>query len=227
MSSRASKRVSNTGAKRAWEFLKRNLDYIVDWWTLAAGRPPAQGEPFPVHRRTAADEAAAGWGLLAWEDPLAEHGPASPFWTVAPTLEALPSRGNRFFLELLETPGVRLSGVLIDPGPMIVKVEKGDAAVQLLIADGSSFDAGGAYSLSLPGALGMDVRLRRAADLWPLGASKAKSRARGYRTGSSCLRWTGRGRAGRSARSAWRFGRNRVFRGSGRTANCARWRGGE
>ena len=183
MSSRASKRVSNTGAKRAWDFLKRNLDYIVDWWTLAAGRPPAQGRPFPMHRRTAADEAAAGWGF--WPGRSAGGARASsPFWTVAPTLEALPSRGNRFFLELLETPGVRLSGVLIDPGPMIVKVEKGDAAVQLLIADGSSFDAGGAYSLSLPGALGMDVRLRRAADLWPLGASKAKSRARGYRTGS-------------------------------------------
>lgn len=214
--------LSNTGAKRAWDFLQRNPAYIVDWWKTAAGIPPAQGEPFPVHRRTAVDEAAARWGLLAWEDPLAERGPASPFWTVAPTLELVPSRGNRFFLELLDEPEVRLSAVSIEPGPVIVKVEKGDAATQLLIEDGSCFDAGGAYALTLRGPLRLPVRLRRAADLWPLEAPKANSRVRGWRTGSSCLRWTGRRRTGTIARSRRRSGRRRRSRGAGTTIVCAR-----
>ncbi len=214
--------LSNTGAGRAWDFLQRNPVYIVEWWKTAAGIPPAQGEPFPVHRRTAVDEAAARWGLLAWEDPLAERGPASPFWTVAPTLELVPSRGNRFFLELLDEPGVRLSAVSIEPGPVIVKVEKGDAAMQLLIADGSCFDAGGAYALVLRGPLRLPARLRRAADLWPLEGPKANSRARVCRTGSSCLRWTGSGRASSTARSRWRSGRRRRSRGVLRTTLCAR-----
>ena len=53
--------------------------------------------------------AAAGWGLLAWEDPLAATGPASPFWAEASMLEAEPvGRG---------APGLLLgAGDGFDPG---------------------------------------------------------------------------------------------------------------
>lgn len=232
----------NTGGGRAWQFLKRNPRFIVEWWMVAAGTgerpgtgkdpgaPPAPGAPFPVRRRTPADEAAAAWGLLAWEDPLREDGPASPFWLDAPTPEAVPSRGNAVFRELLETPGVRLSGVRIDSGPLILKVERGDAALQLLIRDPEALDIGGGFSILVPVPESLDLRvpLRGAADLWPLGGAGAGRGACGCRTGSFCSRSTCTRRAGVRARSAWRFaaGTGRSGREPGPTASCARSRGG-
>ena len=60
--------MSNTGGKRAWEFLRRNPGYIE-----AESRAPqaaAEAAPFPMRAQTGADLEAAAWGLLAWEDPL-------------------------------------------------------------------------------------------------------------------------------------------------------------
>ena len=36
-----------TGGGRAWQFLKKNPQYIVDWWMWAAGTPLPQGDPVP------------------------------------------------------------------------------------------------------------------------------------------------------------------------------------
>ena len=130
-----------TEGGRAWQFLMRNPDYIVDWWIWAAGTPPPQGDPFPIRRQTREEEAAAAkWGILAWEDPLAGDGALSPFWQAAPTLEAVPVPGNPIFAELLETPGARLSGVRMSDGATVLKAEEGNASVQLRIADRDSFD---------------------------------------------------------------------------------------
>ena len=71
--------MSNTGGKRAWEFLKRNPGYEEAAAEAAAGaaRAPAEPAPFPMRVQTDADLAASAWGLLAWEDPLADGGLAS------------------------------------------------------------------------------------------------------------------------------------------------------
>lgn len=84
------KAISNTGGARAWRFLKRNPRYIVEWWMSAAGARPPPEKPFPIRTQTQEDLKAARWGLLAWEDPLEENGPASPFWRDAPALNAIP-----------------------------------------------------------------------------------------------------------------------------------------
>ena len=80
---------------------------------------------------------------MAWEDVLDETQPASPFWTVAPTMRGVPVPGAPPLTELLEGPEVRLSGLRLESGPVIVRIAQGDAAVHVRIEDGAAFDPGG------------------------------------------------------------------------------------
>lgn len=179
--------MKNTGSKPAWRFLRMNPDFIGNWRKVAPGMPPAEGDPFPIRTQTAADLKAAPWGLLAWEDPLSEDDPVSPFWSVAPTLEAVAMPGAPFFLELLETPGVRLSGLrMASGGAMVLKIEQGEAAVQLRIANADAFDIDGGVALLTRVGSKTQASLRRAADLWPVGAAKAKRPVSGCLNGSFC-----------------------------------------
>ena len=174
--------MSDTEAARAWEYLRRNPAYIEAWRTAQpAAEEPA---PFPLRAQTAADREAAAWGLLAWEDP--DDGPASPFWADAPMLEAVPSPEAPALAELLTEPEVRLSGLRLAGGAAILKVEHGESAVQIRIADGAAFDPSGGIALRLPTALDLRVRLRRTGELWPIGGAEIKKEdaARGSRTPS-------------------------------------------
>ena len=103
----------NTGAARAWRFLRRNPRYIADWRTLRDTPPaPLEAARFPVRVQTPADHAAAAWGLLAWEDPLDPNGPRSPFWADAPMPEGVPaSQGAPALTALLRKSGARPSGL--------------------------------------------------------------------------------------------------------------------
>ncbi len=69
--------MNNTEASRAWEYLRRDPAHIEARRTAAE---PALEEsaPFPLRMQTPADREAAAWGLLAWENPDDETGPASP-----------------------------------------------------------------------------------------------------------------------------------------------------
>ena len=177
--------MSNTEASRAWEYLRRNLDYIEARRTAAepAAEEPA---PFPLRAQTASDREAVAWGLLAWEDPDDETGPASPFWADAPMLDAVPSPEAPSLAELLTEPEVRLSGLRLEDGAAIVKVERGQGSVQIRIADGAGFDPAGGIDLRLPTALDLQVRLRRTAELWPIAGAgiKKEDEARASRTPS-------------------------------------------
>lgn len=170
--------MTNTEGSRAWQFLRRNPAYI-EAWRKAASPAPDEAAPFPLRAQTEADREATAWGLLAWEDPLDEDGPASPFWAEAPTLEAMPVPESPALSELLKAPDVRLSGLRIDGGAVILKAEQGDAAMQMRIANGDGFDPEGGVDLRTPVVLDLRVRLRRAADLWPVAVSPTKSPAEG------------------------------------------------
>ena len=144
---------------------------------------PEEPAPFQLRAQTAADREAAAWGLLAWEDPHDEAGPASPFWADAPMLEASPSLQAPALTELLSVPRIGLSALRLGDGAAIVKVEDGEGSVQIRIADGAGFDPAGGIDLRLPTVLDLRVRLRRAAELWPVaGAKTKKDAARGSRT---------------------------------------------
>jgi len=155
------------GAVSAWLFLKRDPGYIVGWWQAACGRPRATGEPFPIREQTEADLDAAAWGLLAWEDPLADDGAASPFWTDAPMTEGMPGRpGMPSFASLVREQGGRLEGLRLLDGALILKIERGRAAGQVRIEDGDAFDPEGGLGLYLGYGLDhLSLPLRRAGDL--------------------------------------------------------------
>ena len=173
--------MTNTGGERAWRFLKRNPDY-----NEARGRTapaPQELAPFPLRAQTEADLDAAAWGLLAWEDPEA-IGPGSPFWAEAPALEAVPSRSPAV-ADLANEPGWRLSGLRLLDGAVVLKVEHGAAAVQLRIVDGAGFDPAQGVLVATPPDPQLPVRLRRAADLWPVAGADSKKAAAESRTGSS------------------------------------------
>ena len=176
--------MSNIEAAKCWKYLRRNPDYIEARLNTAKP-PPEEPAPFPLRVQTAADREAAAWGLLAWEDPHDETGPASPFWTDAPMLEAMPSPQAPALAELLSEPEVRLSGLRLEGGAVVLKLERGEGSVQIRIADGAGFDPAGGIDLRLPTALDLQVRLRRAAELWPIAhAETKKDEARTSRTWS-------------------------------------------
>ena len=162
--------MTNVGGARAWQYLRRNPGYVEAW--RKAGPPaPDEPAPFPLRAQTEADCEAANWGLLAWEDPTADDGPSSPFWTDAPTFDAVQAPEAPAISELLKAPDVRLSGLRTEGGAVILKAEKGDASVQLRIGDGEAFDPDGGLDVRLPVTLDLKVRLRAMADLWPIGAA--------------------------------------------------------
>ena len=123
------------GGKRAWEYLRRWSAYGKAWRRRQAGRGLAESAPFPVRLQTGADLKAARWGLLAWEDP-EEPGGGTPFWAVAPTLEAATSPGTTPLLPWLDEVGAALSGLRLAGGELILKIELGRTAAQLRIATG-------------------------------------------------------------------------------------------
>ena len=165
--------MTSTGGARAWRFLKRNPDYI-EAQGKAPAAAPGEPAPFPIRAQTRADLDAAPWGLMAWEDPLDGAGPAAPFWTDAPALRGFQVAGEPPLAELLEEPGVRLSGLRIANGPAIVKVEQGEAAVHVRFDDGEGFDPRGGIVYGFSDGLDLGLRLRRAADLWPIAAAETK-----------------------------------------------------
>lgn len=216
--------MSNKGGVRAWQFLRRNPAYVEAWRRVETAAP-VEPAPFPLRKQTEADSAAAEWGLLAWEDPLAEDGPASPFWAEAEMLDASPAQDAPPLSELLKAPDCRLWGLRLRSGAVIVKVEEGERAVQLRIVDGDTFDPAGGIALRLPVGLDLRLRLRRAADLWPLG-SRGKKRPSGGACPTASFSWlsTVTFPARRRARSRESFGIPRRWRLSGmRTADSGPW----
>ena len=55
---------------RAWQILRRLPAYRYAWRRRRPRPGLPERAPFPVRLQTAADLAAARFGLLAWEDPL-------------------------------------------------------------------------------------------------------------------------------------------------------------
>ena len=155
------------GAVTAWRILRRNPRYREKWGESAGETAGFGGGAIPIRRQTEADLGAAPWGLLAWEDPTAEGGPASPFWSDAPMAEGLPGRSDTPpFSALVRRQGGTVSGLLLLDGALVLKVERQGAAGQVRIEDGAAFDPAGGLGLFMPwGEDHMSRELARAGDL--------------------------------------------------------------
>ena len=180
----------NTTGSRAWQYLKRNPHYVEAWREAAE---PAQelSAPFPLRLQTEDAQGAAAWGLLAWEDPAASEGPASPFWAETPMVEGeAAAPGGPGLVEALRAPGARLSGLLLGCGALVLKVEQGAAVAQVRIADGEGFDPEGGLAFPLIFGLGLTTRLNRIGDLWAVAAGRPKKAAAHGTTRPCCWPWT-------------------------------------
>ena len=154
--------MASDGGARAWAFLRRNSAYRAAW---RAALEPAllEAAPFPVRLQSMADRDAVEWGLLAWEDPHRQDGPASPFWAEAPMLEGEWGSEAPPLAPLAASSGARLSGLRLADGTLILKIENRSKAAQVcmrpeLVPTRLGLDSGVAPGLVLRLALGSGQR---------------------------------------------------------------------
>ena len=209
------------GGARGWLFLRRNLEFGEAFEVRADEAPVFEDAPFPLRRQLASERGLGRFGLHGWEDPFAEDGPASPFWSVAPMLDVVPVwEDGPGLAGLAREAGAALAGLRLADGALILKLERGGRAQQVRIADGGAFD---------PVGDNIEVRLRpgdewssrhaRSGGLGRLLSVPAPPTGRGRGPGimNYCKRWTSRGPGGRSPGSPWRCGAARRSRAAGMT----------
>ena len=127
---------------RAWEILRRIPAYRAAWRRRRPQPGLREAAPFPVRLQTSDDLAAARFGLMAWEDPFAEDGPASPFWCVAPALPAAVGPQATPLVGDAVAAGLSAAGLRLADGRLALKLERGARAVQLVVAAGRGFGPG-------------------------------------------------------------------------------------
>ncbi len=127
---------------RAWQILRRLPAYRAAWRRRRPQPGLPEPAPFPVRLQTASDLAAARFGILAWEDPFAEDGPASPFWRVAPALPAAVGPRATPLIGEAAAAGLAVSGLRLADGSLALKLERGDRAIQLSVGPGTGFGPG-------------------------------------------------------------------------------------
>ena len=159
-------------------------------WAAEAGAPRFEDASFALRVQTEADLAAAVWRLLAWEDP----GTAawrSPFWDGVPMLVGEPDPDPwpdpAPLLPLLAGAGARVEGLRLLSGRFVLKVELGNAALQILVPSGRPFGPGDGIMAKLGLRLPLEAAVGRIEDLWTVSGGKPpprKGRVRGRNTKS-------------------------------------------
>ena len=124
---------------RAWQILRRLPAYRYAWHRRRPQPGLPERAPFPVRLQTAVDLAAVRFGLLAWEDPFAEWGPASPFWAVVPMMPAVAGPRATPLVGEATAPGLSVTGLRLTDGSLVLKLERGGAAAQFRLEPGRGF----------------------------------------------------------------------------------------
>ena len=122
-----------------WHALRGNPDYKADW--LAHGGAPeiVESAGFELRGQTEADLKAARWGLLAWEDP-GERSKFSPFWIDEKMLMASVVEAGDPVGMMARATGMRVSGLRLLDGALVLKVNRGRRVEQIRISEGDAFD---------------------------------------------------------------------------------------
>lgn len=182
---------------RAWRFIRASKAYRYAWRRRRPQPGLLEPGPFEIRWQTEADAGALRWGLLAWADPYADAGPASPFWAGSAMLDGRVERDAAPLAALAAADEAELTGLRVG-GALILKFERRNAAVQVRIAGGEAFPANGGLLL---------VReVARIEDVWSGVPGPAPGRAWGTGMRSFCSCWNARPRAGRAGRSRWQSG---------------------
>ncbi len=124
---------------RAWQILRRLPACRYAWRRRSPQPGLPERAPFPVRLQTAIDLAAARFGLLAWEDPNTEPGPVAPFGAVVPMMPAVAGPRATPLAGAATPPGMSVAGLRLTDGSMVLKLERGGAAVQFRVEAGGGF----------------------------------------------------------------------------------------
>ena len=165
----------------AWAVLRRVAEYRDAWAGHAAASgasaPPEPG-PFPIRVQAEADLEAAGFEMLAWEDPFTAEGPLTPFWRQRRMPEAVPDLSAPP-LAALAAEGGSVEGLRLLDGGLVLKVEHGGAAVQVCFREPGPLPDGAGVSVLLPFGLGMPHAMRRMLDFWSVSGRTAPRNGNG------------------------------------------------
>ena len=143
-------------------------------WKASAAVPAFEPGAFPVRIQSEADLAARDpWRILAWENPFAKDGPASPFWDDERMLEGEGSPTAPPLLTLLAKAGAHLDGLRLLDGTLIVKVEQDGRAVQIRVANDAPLLAGSGIRLYHNYGLELPMDIARFTDLWSVSGGPA------------------------------------------------------
>ena len=173
----------------AWAYLRRDPRYRAAW-TAEAGAARFEAGDYPLRVQTEADLTAAEWSLMAWEDPGAAAW-RSPFWCGIPMLvgepDAAPWPEPAPLLALLAEAGARVEGLRLLDGHFVLKVELGNALLQIRVPSGRAFGPGDGILARLDLSLPLEAAVGRVEDLWRVAGRlppPRKSRGRGRSTRS-------------------------------------------
>ena len=178
---------------RAWLVLRHVEAYEAAWRALLArtgGAPPAREPgPFPIRIQTPADLEAAAFELLAWADPRERKGPRSVFWIQPGMAEGVIVPDAEPLAPLLAAGEATVEGLRLLSGGLVLKVEHGDAVVQVRLRDAGRFPDGGGIEIRHRFALGMPQSVPRLLEFWNAVGCPAPRKGRGW--GVRIAHWQG------------------------------------
>ena len=204
---------------RAWLFLRHVEAYLAAWrahGVLPGPEPGSEPGPFPIRIQTAADLEADRFDLLAWADPDAADGPASPFWIQSGMAEAVVDPKAEPLLAQVAADGGAVEGLRLAGGDLVLKIECAGTVVQIRVRGSAPFPEDGGIDIRHRFAMRMPPKMGRMVDFWSLAGLPAPRTGRGRRLARSrAAPWAGRvmaapaGCAGGCAGAAgWRISRD-------------------
>ena len=167
---------------RAWLFLRHVEAYEAAWRAhavLPAPEPVFEPGPFPIRLQTAADLEAAGFDLLAWQDPWVEDGPASAFWVQSRMVEAVLEPAAEPLVSLVAAGGGTVEGLRLADGGLVLKIECAGAVVQVRVRGAAAFPEHGGIEVRYSFGLRMPQTVGRMLDFWNVAGQAAPRRGRG------------------------------------------------
>ena len=164
--------------------MRRRPEYRTAW-AAKGGTPRFEAAAFPLRVQTEADlAAAADWDILVWEDPAARAW-RSPFWSGIPMLVGEPDPDPwpdpTPLLALLAGAGAAVEGLRLLSGRFVLKVELGNAVMQILVPSGRAFGPGDGIMAKLGLSLPLEAPVARIGDLWRISGGKPPPRNRRVR----------------------------------------------
>ena len=177
-------------AIRAGLFLRHVEAYLAAWRAhavLPAPEPVFEPGPFPIRIQTAADLEADRFDLLAWANPDAAGGPASPFWLQSRMAEAVLDPKAEPLVAQVAADGGGVEGLRLAGGDLVLKIECAGTVVQIRVRGSAPFPEDGGIDIRHRFAMRMPPTMGRMLDFWSVAGLPAPrtGRGRGARTGLS------------------------------------------